>query len=340
MREYELEVLEQYDMEVKGTRKIRGAFFCDTSEGVMILKETRVSEKRAAIMYIILSRLESEKNLKVDTPVFSRDGALVVSSREGRKYMLKKWFAGRECDMKREAEIVGAAETLAGLHRELHWSVPAGSERITCPAAERTPLEEMRRHNREMKKVRSFIRGRVAKNEFESLYLENFEKMYAIAERVTRRMEESGCGELFRRSVKEKQMVHGDYNYHNLIMLPQGTAVANFERARIDIQVLDLCYFLRKVMEKYHWEQNLGREILGAYETVRYMSKLEKDYIALYLAYPEKFWKTASSYARSNKAWLPEKSVEKLQTAIRQTEEKRAFLETVFSVDLGNETGV
>ena len=101
MREYELEVLEQYDMEVKGTRKIRGAFFCDTSEGVMILKETRVSEKRAAIMYIILSRLESEKNLKVDTPVFSRDGALVVSSREGRKYMLKKWFAGRECDMKR-----------------------------------------------------------------------------------------------------------------------------------------------------------------------------------------------------------------------------------------------
>ena len=42
--EYELEVLEQYDMEVKGTRKIRGAFFCDTSEGAMILKETRVSE--------------------------------------------------------------------------------------------------------------------------------------------------------------------------------------------------------------------------------------------------------------------------------------------------------
>ena len=27
MREYELEVLEQYDIEVKGTRKIRGAFF-------------------------------------------------------------------------------------------------------------------------------------------------------------------------------------------------------------------------------------------------------------------------------------------------------------------------
>lgn len=335
MREYELEVLEQYDMEVKGTRKIRGAFFCDTSEGAMILKETRVSEKRAAVMYIVLSRLEAVGDLKVDTPVFSRDGSLVVSSREGRRYMLKKWFAGRECDIKRESEIVGAAETLAGLHRELCWSVPPGSEGITLPAAERTPLEEMVRHNREMKKVRSFIRGRVAKNEFEYLYLESFEKMYAIAERVTRCMEGSECSELFRKSVKEKRMVHGDYNYHNLIMLPQGTAVTNFERARVDVQVIDLCYFLRKVMEKCHWKQNLGREILGAYEEGRHMNQLEKEYIALCLAYPEKFWKTASSYARSNKAWLPEKSVEKLQTAIRQTEEKEAFLESVFSVDFG-----
>ena len=32
--EYELEVLEKYDLEVKGTRKMRGAFFCDTDETV------------------------------------------------------------------------------------------------------------------------------------------------------------------------------------------------------------------------------------------------------------------------------------------------------------------
>ena len=61
---------------------------------------------------------------------------------------------------------------------------------------------------------------------------------------------------------------------------------------------------------------------------------MEREYIGLCLAYPEKFWKTASSYARSNKAWLPEKSVEKLRTAVRQAEEKTAFLESLFSLDL------
>ena len=334
MRDYELEVLEQYDMEVKSTRKIRGAFFCDTCEGTMILKETKISERRAALMYIILSRLELESGMNVDTPVFSRDGVLVAASREGRKYMLKKWFSGRECDLKREPEIVEAAETLAGLHRELMWEAPPRWDGVACPAAQRTPAEEMRRHNREMKKVRSFIRNRVAKNEFEYLYLENFEKMYALAERVAEKMEGSGSGELFRKSIQEKRMVHGDYNYHNLMMLPGGPAVTNFEHSKMDIQVSDLCYFLRKVMEKCHWKQKLGREILEAYEETRPIDEMERNYIGLSLAYPEKFWKTASSYARSNKAWLPEKSVEKLQTAVRQSDEKEAFLESLFSIGL------
>lgn len=37
MREYELEVLEQYDIEVISTRKTRGAYFCNTKEGLMLL---------------------------------------------------------------------------------------------------------------------------------------------------------------------------------------------------------------------------------------------------------------------------------------------------------------
>ena len=63
MKEYEAEVLEQYDMEVKSTRKIRGAFFCDTSEGTMLLKETHISERRAVLGYNVLSRLGLGRNL-------------------------------------------------------------------------------------------------------------------------------------------------------------------------------------------------------------------------------------------------------------------------------------
>lgn len=50
-------------------------------------------------------------------------------------------------------------------------------------------------------------------------------------------------------------MLHGDYNYHNVMILPENEVITNFERMRIGIQVDDLYYLLRKVMEKYHWKQ-------------------------------------------------------------------------------------
>lgn len=333
--EYELEVLEQYHIEVKGTRRIRGAFFCDTNEGTMILKETRVSERRAPLLYKVLSYIEERGNIKVDTPVFTKDGELLVMSREGTVYMLKKWYQGRECDIRQENEVVRAAEQLARLHRELDIAADKGEGiRSSLFPVGRSPVEEILRHNRELKKVRSFIRGRVAKNEFEYLFLESFDKMYSMAEKVLRKMEDSGCAGLYADSIKQGRMVHGEYNYHNLLMLKSGMAVTNFEHMLTDIQVHDLYYFIRKAMEKHYWKQTTGQKMMEAYESVRPLSAAEREYLGLFLAYPEKFWKTAGNYYHSNKAWLPEKYVEKLQTAVRQSEGKYDFLNEVLSLKI------
>ena len=334
--EYELEVLEQYNIEVKGTRRIRGAFFCDTNEGTMLLKETKISARRAPLLYEALSRIEKRGNVKVDTPIFSKDGELLVTSREGTVYMLKRWYQGRECDIRQEGELLKAAGQLAILHRELD-AVSAELESVSLPdlfPGRKSPLEEIMRHNRELKKVRSFIRGRVAKNEFEYLYLESLEKMYGMAEKVLQKMEESGCEDLYEESMRRGSLVHGDYNYHNLLMLKEGMAVTGFEHMRVDIQMRDLYYFMRKAMEKHHWKQKTGQKLLEAYEEERPIRPQEREYLGLFLAYPEKFWKTADSYYRSNKAWLPEKCVEKLRLSVRQEEEKQHFLEEVFSLNI------
>lgn len=333
MREYELEILERYEIEVKSTRRIRGAFFCDTDEGAMILKETEISEKRASFMYIEESRLEA-LGMLVDTPVFTKDGALLPISRDGTKYMMKKWYAGRECDLKKESELIRAAQNLAVLHSKFNEVVREIPPEEAEAEIRRSPLEEVKRHNRELKKVRTFIRGRAAKNEFEYLFLSSFEKMYAMAEKVAECLAEARCAKLYEQSVSQRHIAHGDYNYHNLLMLPGAVGITGFEHMQVDIQVHDLYYFIRKAMEKFRWKEKIGRVILDAYENERKLSEQEKQYIGLSLAYPEKFWKTAGSYYRSNKAWMPEKNVEKLQTAVRQWEEKYNFIENVFSLKL------
>ena len=337
MRECELEVLEQYHIEVKGTRKIRGAFFIDTNEGTMLLKETDLSDRRAPLLYFILTHLETEGYTYIDTPIFTTDKKLICTSKEGKRYLLKKWYSGRECDVRREGDVLEAVQNLAHLHLKLYWqpmcSVEEGKE--IKPPAGRHLQEEFLCHNRELKKIRCYVRKRSSKDAFDYMFLAHFERMLSVAENVTDRLKNSGYEKLYQNSIAQNRLIHGDYNYHNVLMLPAAeVATTNFEHFRLDIQVQDLCYFLRKVMEKHRWNEELGDSMLETYNKIRPLTPEELEYMALKLAYPEKFWKTMNSYYHSNKVWIPEKNVEKLMLAVTQTDEKIRFLEKIFSFHL------
>lgn len=192
------------------------------------------------------------------------------------------------------------------------------------------------KHDRELKKVRRFMRKLSPKGEFEFAFLQCFDEMYQWAEATSAILEHSDYDRLYEENMKNNCMIHGEYNYHNILIQreeyhPGSVAVTNFEKFKRDVQVEDLYYFLRKVMEKHGWKERLGDNILNAYSAIKPLTKEETEYIKLRLIYPEKFWKIASSYYHSNKAWISVKSIEKLQAAIRQTKEKEKFLEQVFS---------
>lgn len=93
MRESELEILEQYPIEAESTRKIRGAFFINTKEGTMLLKETKISDRRALLFYTLLCQLE-ESGKYVDTPILNSENKLISTTRDGSRYLLKNGMTG------------------------------------------------------------------------------------------------------------------------------------------------------------------------------------------------------------------------------------------------------
>lgn len=185
---------------------------------------------------------------------------------------------------------------------------------------------EYERHNRELKKVRSFIRKKSVKGEFEAAFLKCFDEMYEWAVGAAEQMERSAYEELFRESRSKRSLVHGDYNYHNVLMIPGGIATTNFGRYHVDVQMSDFYYFLRKILEKSNWDEQLGRAMLHTYHKIKPISEAEEEYLCVRLSYPEKFWKIANSYYHSNKAWVPVKNIEKLQKEIVGLSEKGDFL--------------
>lgn len=329
MKDYSLNVLEQYDIEVNSTRKVRGAVLCDTDVGALLLTEAAVSDHKLPVLEMLLTQISGCGYERVDSIFINKEGELITEAEDGTRYVLKRWFSGRECDVKREQEVLEAVRNLARLHRMM--KLP-GEESGEFPGNDLQ--EEFRRHNRELRKVRTFIRNRTAKGTFEQVVLEHFEAMYLWAEQAEKKLLSSAYERLTQTSREEGTIIHGDYNYHNVWMTPKGIATTNFEHFANDIQASDLYYFMRKVLEKHEWNTELGRAMLRVYQEIMPLSEEDRDYLAIRFSYPEKFWKLINSYYHSNKAWIPEKDVEKLRTVIAQTERKKRFLESIFSFHL------
>ena len=175
---------------------------------------------------------------------------------------------------------------------------------------------------------------RSVKSPFEIAFLKGYDQMYFWADRVLEILENMDLDSVFKEAEAENHMVHGDYNYHNLLVCQEGMAVTGFEHAHRDVQMEDLYYFLRKCMEKHHYDERLGYRMMRAYDSVNKLGKKERDYLAIRLAYPEKFWKITNSYYHSGKAWIPAKNVEKLSLSVAQTEEKKRFLRNLFAFQI------
>ena len=76
MKENEVSVLEQYDIDVKSTRRIRGAVLCDAKQGLFVLKEIEISEKRLPMLYKLYEHLENMRCDKVDALLKNKEEEL------------------------------------------------------------------------------------------------------------------------------------------------------------------------------------------------------------------------------------------------------------------------
>lgn len=333
MQEYEINtILEQYDIAVSGTRKTRGAILCDTDKGLLLLKEIDISQAKVPALLEVYEYLKKQGYMQADFPMKNKEDKYVSLAEDGSGYMLKCWASGRECDIRRASELLKAAGNLAKLHLLMRKATG-----YSAPAAVHMKDEYMR-HNRELKKVRKFMRGVSPKGEFEFAFLKYFDTMYQWADTALNVLENSSYDILYEESISGSYITHGEYNYHNIMMEPLPGAnilmTTNFERLKRDVQMEDLYYFLRKVLEKQGWKERLGDNIINAYSAIRPINEDEMEYLKIRFIYPEKFWKLADSYYRSNKAWISVKSIEKINTAIHQTEEKERFLNNIFSFHL------
>lgn len=311
-------LLENYDMEVLRTWKGRGALLCETDRGILILKEYGGHKDKCLFQDAVLRMIQNRGFCNIETIIKNKEGELLTTDADGSFYVLKTYFEGRECNVRDKSECGLAMETLARLHK-------AGTVEDSMPPSGKmyTVHEEFEKHNKELRRVRKFLKEKSQKTDFEIYLMQCYEYFFQLAVRTAEAFN------AYSSSLKNQQpsvVCHGDYQYHNLLLAEDTLNIINFEKCAPDSPVRDIYLFMRKLLEKSDWSAAVGFDLLEAYEKENRLEK--EDYIQLYyrLTYPEKFWKIVNFYYNSGKAWIPGKNLEKLVKVHQQEKEKIEFL--------------
>lgn len=328
MNDKAIGLLEQYDLNVKRTWKGRGAILFETDDGIYIFKEYVGPVKKLESVNEYLHKLRECGDLYVEQLLPNKEGELLTYDVYKVPYLVKTYFPGTEINYKDISECENAVKRLAGLHKLSDICYDADN-RIAEQFPGYESVTELERHNKELKKVRRYLRDKGNKSPFELYLMQHFDYFYDSALQV---VEELKYYESVNKNKDDLVICHGDYQYHNILSNEGQLCLINFEKCIRDYGVRDLCLFMRKLLEKSNWSLPLGDRLFAAYDAVKSLTLTERIQLHYRLAYPEKFWKIVNFYFNSGKAWIPGKNMEKLEVLQEQEEQKQFFLEETMRV--------
>lgn len=323
MSDLSLSVLDQYDISVLRTLKGRGSIILETEQGYKRLMEYKGTSGRLDYMGGLLDYIYEHGLKQVDIILRNKAGSLLSTDECGDKYIITDWFYGNECDVKSKNNVKEGVALLARLHNITGEGYKAASSSI--PVTDNL-LIDYEKHNNELRRARGYIRGRKHKSQFEYNVLKNLDEYLDFAMEATEKLNASDYNIMETSAIHNGSICHGNYNYHNIIFAKNKVAVVNFDKSGSGILIKDFYLYFRKVMEKYDWENTIGHEIIETYDRIRAIPSKEYAILKIMLMYPEKFWKLVNHYYNSNKAWIPDKNLEKLNKVCLQQKRKEEFI--------------
>lgn len=307
--------LENYELTVSRIIKGRGAYICDTSIGQKMLVPYRGHEQRARTLRDTLAFIQ-RNGMDVEQILETKEQCIISRDNCEAAYILKDYRPGRECSAENIDDMRGGSRALAQLHNILEkYPLP--------PDIEAESLHEKAvRKCVQIVKLKNYIRRHSKTNSFEHLFYECYEKFLEQGQKSVQIL----C-ELENSTKSAPIYCHGAYNQHNVVYTQSGRWLpVNFETMHPGYPETDIAEYMRKMLEKNHWDTAVADAILDSYCSVRKLDTASRRRLGALLLFPEKFCKLCNHYTNSRKSWVCDRDVEKLTQLIQQNEEREEYL--------------
>lgn len=113
------EVLAQYPIQYKNKRRVRGAVLLETEDGLRLLRNYNGHRNHLSLEEQIKKYLIEQGYPFVDLAVENGQGELLSRDGLGGLWIMRRWYTGRECDIRDAKEVCQAAAHLGKLHQML-----------------------------------------------------------------------------------------------------------------------------------------------------------------------------------------------------------------------------
>ena len=320
MNDYGLSVLPRYGLSAESQVRVRGALLCRTKDGLRLISEVAQPGTKLELCFELEEQIADLGLLQCDRLLRNEEGKLVTAGEDGRMYLVRCWYPGKECSPTDREDLVRAADALARLHNTAHlpWVKEYQKESL---------IDEWGRHNRELRRIRKYLKGKKNRNEFEKYLFACSDSFLAYGEETLEKLAASSYEKLRERALRNGSICHGACNQHNILLEKGGEeTIVNFEHWSFDVPMADLALFVRKILEKNSWNPKTADLVLNAYSARRPLENEEVEHLMLRLAYPWKYWKIANRYYGNRKVWISAGNLEKLKRLREQEKEWQSLV--------------
>lgn len=319
------ELMQTWNYQAKRIEPIRDVYKVSTTRGTVALKGNLLPPEQMQFIHSFLHYLQDQGFTQVLTAIPTPDGRDFIVM-EGVVYSLYHWIDGKRPNFRHLDELNDACRALAKMHHACTGFHPPAGSRPRKRWGRLIDIHKKRRHD--LTQFAEIAKEKRYPSRFDREYLKHLPDYLNLADQSLALLNADEYNNLVHEGKQKGYVCHGDVAERNFIRTPDGeTWIIDLDSCRLDLPVMDLVKFTRRILKKSHWSPNVAQNVISSYHQVYPLSPEEIRLFEAMIMFPQKFWRIADRYYNKSKFFSEEKAYLKLKNVLRQKDDFLKFLD-------------
>lgn len=319
---FEKILLNGFGLKLNSSQRIRTCLICSTNGGIVALKKHNCDS--------LMVEFESEARNTLVKNGFENVNRFILSVEENAcytfseaNYTLEPYVPLSTPDMESEETVLKAVDALARMHRaSFGLEFDGGRSGIG-----RLP-ELFKKRISELRHIRKDIARRGQYDIMDMVIKNNYKYFYDRAQRALLKLTESGYHKLSAEAGLKKSFCHNSFKSGNFMLNQlEEIFVDSMAKCAYDIPVLDVAYFIRRMMKEPDFDERYARKILYTYQSRMEFGQRECSVVEAMLLFPWKFMSLCNEYYNKRRNYCLEPASERFIRCIEASPKEERILD-------------